>query len=118
MAIPLAASSIPWKQLILLAPDIARGAKAIWGQWKSKPQPEPIDSSSSPSDQLSEISRRLLALETNEAAQSKLVSAMADQVQGIAVGLRETAARQAVVMWVAGVALLLAVASLVVSIVR
>ncbi|HNS28316.1 MAG TPA: hypothetical protein PKN91_09335, partial [Steroidobacteraceae bacterium] len=105
----IVAAGIPWKQLILLAPDIAKGAKAIWGQWKSKPVPEPIDANKSPGDQLAAISKRLLALEANEANQSRLVSEMADQVQVIAVGLRETAARQTVIIWVAGAALLLAI---------
>lgn len=118
MAITTVAASIPWKQLILLAPDIAKGAKSIWGQWKSKPRPEPIDANSSPGEQLAAISQRLLALEGNEATQSKLVSAMADQVQVIAVGLQETAARQTVLIWVAGAALLLSIASLVVAFVR
>jgi len=112
------ASAIPWKQLILLAPDIAKGASAIWGQWKSKPGPEPIDANKSPGDQLAALSKRLLALETNEAKQARLVSEMADQVQVIAVGLRETAARQTVVIWVAGAALMLAIAGLVVALLR
>lgn len=113
MAMTTVAASIPWKQLIRLAPDIAKGAKSIWGQWKSKPQPGPIDANSPPGEQLAEISRRLLALEGNEATQSRLVSAMADQVQVIAAGLQETAVRQTAIIWVAGAALLLSVASLV-----
>jgi hypothetical protein len=114
----IVAAGIPWKQLILLAPDIAKGAKAIWGQWKSKPVPEPIDANKSPGDQLAVISQRLLALEANEANQSRLVSEMADQVQVIAVGLRETAARQTVIIWVASAALLLAITGLVVALLR
>lgn len=114
----IVAAGIPWKQLILLAPDIAKGAKAIWGQWKSKPVPEPIDANKPPGDQLAAISKRLLALEANEANQSRLVSEMADQVQVIAVGLRETAARQTVIIWVASAALLLAITGLVVALLR
>ena len=62
--------------------------------------------------QIAAISKRMLALESNEASQAKLVSDMADQLQIIAVGLEETAARQTLVIWMAGAASILSIASL------
>jgi hypothetical protein len=79
----------------------------------SRPKPEPIDSTATMNAQLAAISERILALENNEARQSKLVSEMADQLQVIAVGLEETAARQTLVMWVAIGASAVSIVSLV-----
>jgi hypothetical protein len=111
---PLAsvAAKIPWRQLILLAPDVAKGARAIWAQWMAKPQPAPIDPAATLNAQVAAISERILALESNEAKQSKLVSEIADQLQGIAMGLEETAARQTLIVWTAIAALVVSIASL------
>ena len=95
------AAKIPWKQLIVLIPDVTKAAKTIWKQWDSKPKPEPIDPTATVTTQIAAISKRIQALESNELSQSKVVSEVADQLQGIATGLKETAARQALTLWLA-----------------
>ena len=79
----------------------------------AKPTPKPIDPTAPMNAQVAAIVERVLALENNEARQSKLVSEMADQLRVIAEGLEETAARQALVVWVAIGASVVSLVSLV-----
>lgn len=108
-----AATKIPWTQLIGLIPDVAKAAKGIWKQWDSKPKPPPIDPTATVTSQIAAISKRVQALEINETSQAKLVSEIADQLQGIATGLKETAARQTLIMWLAVAAALMSALALV-----
>lgn len=101
MAVTSVVTKIPWKQVIAMIPDVVRAAKAIWERWDAKPKPTPIDTTVSPSAQILAISTRIQALENNEATQSKLVSDIAEQLQGIAAGLEETATRQTFSIWLA-----------------
>jgi len=90
-----AASKLPWKQMIQLLPEVTRAAKRIWTYWESRPAQRPIDPSSSVASQVAAVAERVQALESNEKSQSEVISQIADQLQGLAVGLKETAARQA-----------------------
>lgn len=110
------AAKIPWKQLIVLIPDVVKAAKVIWNQWDSKSKPEPIDPAASVSSQIAAISKRIEALESNEANQAKVVSEIADQLQGVAIGLKETAARQTMIMWLSVAAAAISLSALVVAI--
>jgi len=113
MAIPVSAmTKLPWKQLIVLAPEVAKAAKSIWGNWASRPKPVPIDTAKSMDDQIAEVSRRLQSLEANEKGQAEVIGQMAEQLQGIATGLKETASRQTRLAWIAGAALLVSLAAL------
>jgi len=116
MAASAAATKIPWKQLIVLIPDVVKAAKGIWKQWDSKPKPEPIDKTASPDSQIIAISKRIQALESNETNQSKVVSEIADQLQVIAIGLKETANRQTLVLWLSIVASVISVCALIIAI--
>lgn len=113
-----AATKIPWKQLIILIPDVVKTAKSVWKQWDSKPKPEPIDPTASINSQVSAISKRIQDLESNETNQSKLVSEIAEQLQVIATGLRETANRQIFIMWLSVGAAIISACSLALSLVK
>ena len=99
MAVGALVTKLPWKQLILMLPDIAKTAKDIWNQWDSKPKPKPIDTNTPFTDQIYSISDRIEALEINEANQSKVVADIAEQLQGIAIGLKQTASRQVFIIY-------------------
>jgi hypothetical protein len=115
MAIGTALAKISWKQLIVLVPDVAKAAKAVWKQWESAPKPEPVNPDASLNERISAISRRLEALENNETSQSKVVSEMAEQLLVIANGLKETAARQALAMWLSIGAAILSVFAIIIA---
>ena len=118
MAVPAVVAKIPWKQLIVLIPDVVKAARDIWKRWDSKPKPEPIDPNASITEQISKISSRIQSLENNEASQSKVVSEIADQLQGIAIGLKETAARQTQVIWLSIGASILSICAVIIALVK
>ena len=71
MPIGTTLAKVSWKQLIVLVPDVAKAAKAIWNQWESKPKPEPVNPDASLNAQVLAVSRRLEAMDNNEVSQSK-----------------------------------------------
>lgn len=93
-AVASAATKIPWKQILIYLPDVVKAAKGIWKQWDSKPKAAPIDPTASTTAQISAIAKRIQALEENEENQSKVISEIAEQMEGLAAGLREIATRQ------------------------
>ena len=103
---------LPWTQIIKYLPEVASAAKIVWNQWDNKPNPE-IDPHASVDRQLEAVAKRIAALEANEKEQAALVSQIADQLQGIATGLSETAARQATVLRLSVAALVVAIVALV-----
>lgn len=113
--VAVAASKVPWKQILILLPDVAKAAKAIWNQWDTKPKPEPIDPSASVASQIIAAAKRIQALEENEKNQSEIVSQIADQLEGLASGLRETAARQTLILRLFIGSLMLSTCAIVVS---
>lgn len=112
------ATKIPWKQLIVLVPEVVRAAKEFLKQWDSKPKPEPIDPNASTNSQISAISKRIQALESNETNQLKVISEIADQLQAISTGLKETANRQTYILWLAIVASTISVCAMIVAILK
>lgn len=109
------ASKLPWKTIILLLPDVAKAAKSIWNQWESKPKPEPIDPAASIASQIAAAAKRIKTLEANEKIQSEIVSQIAEQLEGLASGLKETAARQTLLLRLSAGSIVISVCALVVS---
>jgi hypothetical protein len=118
MAIPLAAAMIPWKQIIVYAPEVVKAARLAWGYWQSNPKKPPIDPAESVGSQVGAIRARIERLEDNEAKQAEIISRIADQLEGIAAGLEETAGRQRVVLALAAVAAVTAIVALAVVLLR
>ena len=106
--------ALPWTQLIKYLPEVASAAKTVWNHWEGKPKPE-IDPTATVERQLDAVAKRIAALEANEKEQAAIVSQLADQLQGIALGLKETAARQMLALRLAVAALVLAAAALIVA---
>lgn len=104
--------TLPWKQLITYLPEVASAAKTVWNHWEGKPKPE-IDPNASVDRQLEAIAKRIAALEANEKEQAAVVSQIAEQLEGIALGLKETAARQALALRMAAVATVVSIAAAV-----
>lgn len=112
----MAATNIPWTQILALLPDVARAARGISRQWKTAPTQAPVDPSASLAAQLAAAVERIEMLEANEKAQSEVVDRIVGQLQGLADGLQETAARQRLVLRVSVAALVLAASALGVAI--
>jgi hypothetical protein len=108
-----AAAKFPWKTLISVLPQVTQAAASAYAQWASRPKPEPVDITATTAAQIAEISQRIQALEANEKDQAEVVAQIAEQLQGIAFGLKETAARQSVVLWLGGGALAVSLCALV-----
>lgn len=102
---------LPWTQIIKYLPEVASAARIVWSQWDNKPKPE-IDPNSSVERQLDAVAQRIAALEANEKEQAAVVTQIADQLQGIATGLSETASRQTVVLRLSVAALALSLCAL------
>ncbi|UYK73970.1 hypothetical protein [Xanthomonas sacchari] len=109
-----AATKIPWKQIPFYLPDVAKAAKGIWKTFDSKPKPAAIDPRGSASAQVKAIAERIQTLEAHQKNESEVVMRIAEQLEGIAAGLKETAARQAVALKIAVGSSVLAIVALVV----
>jgi hypothetical protein len=59
-------------------------ARELWNHWLSRPRTAPVDPNADVKTQLASVGERLAALESAETDQAKLVSQMAEQLQGIA----------------------------------
>ena len=108
--------ALPWKQIITYLPEVATAAKTVWNHWEGKPKPE-IDPNASVDRQLDPIAKRIAALEANEKEQAAVVSQIAEQLEGIALGLRETAARQALALRMSAVAIVVSIGAMLVVLV-
>lgn len=87
------AAKLPWKQIIASLPAVVATAQRLWQAWRTTPTPKPIDTSASLETQILGLGKRVEALETNEKSQAEVVSQIAEQLQGVAAGLKEQSAR-------------------------
>ena len=78
------AAAIPWKVILKALPVVVVSAKELWNYWSSRPKTAPVDPKADVTTQLASVGERLAALESAETVQAKLVSQMAEQLQGIA----------------------------------
>ena len=106
--------ALPWKLVITHLPEVARAAKTVWNHYQGKPRPE-IDPNMSVERQLDAVAKRIAALEANEKEQALVVGQIAEQLEGIAQGLKETSARQTITTRLSVVALLLSIAAMVMA---
>jgi hypothetical protein len=87
------AAKLPWKQIIASLPTVVSTAQRLWQDWRATPTPKPIDTSASLETQILGLSKRVEALEINERTQAEVVSQLAEQLQGVAAGLKEQSTR-------------------------
>jgi hypothetical protein len=87
------AAKLPWKQIIASLPTVVSTAQRLWQDWRATPTPKPIDTSASLETQILGLSKRVEALELNERTQAEVVSQLAEQLQGVAAGLKEQSTR-------------------------
>src|SRR5258706_6310984 len=76
-------AAIPWKVIIQALPTIVVTAKDLWNHWSSR-KSAPVDPHADVRTQLAAAVERLAALESAETEQAKLISQIAEQLQGIA----------------------------------
>ena len=105
------AAAIPWKVILKALPMVVVTAKELWNYWSSRPKTAPVDPHADVTTQLASVGERLAALESAEAAQAKLVSQMAEQLQGIA-------RRAAIAYWLGLSGLLLSCVALLLAVFR
>ena len=105
------AAAIPWKVILKALPVVVVTAKELWNYWSSRPRTAPVDPNADMTTQLVSVGERLAALESAETVQAKLVSQMAEQLQGVA-------RRAAVGYWLGLSGLLLSCGALLLAIFR
>jgi hypothetical protein len=104
------AAAIPWKVILQALPAVVVTAKELWDRWSSRPKTA-IDPSADVRTQLASAEERLAALESAETDQTRLLSQMAEQLQGIA-------RRAAIAYWLGLGGLLLSCAALLLAALR
>jgi hypothetical protein len=104
-------AAIPWKVILHALPTIVVTAKDLWNHWSSRPRTAPVDPNGDVRTQLASIAERLAALESAETEQAKLVSQIAEQLQGIA-------RRASIAYWLGLGAMVLAGAALLLAVLR
>lgn len=102
------AAAIPWKVILKALPMVVVTAKELWNYWSSRPRTAAVDPNADVTTQLASVGERLAALESAETVQAKLVSQMAEQLQGIA-------RRAAVAYWLGLSGLLLSCGALLLA---
>lgn len=101
---------VPWKHVIAVLPSIVKTARGLMNSQ------QPATGGGRSGSQ--ELVWRVEQLEENERLQADLVKRMAENQQGLAEGLQFMAARINALIWLAAVALILALASLIIVLVR
>lgn len=78
------ATAIPWAVILKALPTVVVTARELWNHWSSRTKTAPVDPNADVKTQLASLAERLAALESAETDQAKLMSEMAEQLQGIA----------------------------------
>jgi hypothetical protein len=104
-------AAIPWKVIIQALPTLVVTAKDLWNHWSSRPKSMPVDPNGDVRTQLASVAERLAALESAESDQAKIVSQIAEQLQGIA-------RRVSIAYWLGLGGLLLSCAALLLAALR
>jgi len=105
------AAAIPWTVILKALPAVVVTAKELWNYWSSRPKTAPVDPNADVRTQLASVAERLAALESAETDQARLVSQMAEQLQGIA-------RRASVAYWLGLSSLLLSCVALLLAALR
>lgn len=102
---------VPWKHVIAVLPSIVKTARGLMNSQQSAPASGGRSGSQ-------ELVWRVEQLEGNERLQADLVKRMAENQQGLAEGLQFVAARINALIWLAAVALIFALTSLILVLLR
>jgi hypothetical protein len=78
------AAAISWKMILKALPTVVVTARELWNYWSTRPKTIAVDPNADVRTQLASVGERLAALESAETDQVKLVSQIAEQLQGIA----------------------------------
>ena len=105
------AAVIPWKEILRHLPAVVVAARELWNHWSSRPRRGPVDPNADVRTQLAAVAERLAALEAAETDQAKVVSQIAEQLEGIA-------RRASIAYWLGLSGLLLGGAALLLAVFR
>jgi hypothetical protein len=105
MAVP-----VPWSTILQALPTVVVTAKDLWQHWSSR-KSAPVDPHADARTQLASVAEKLAALESAETEQAKIVSQIAEQLQGIA-------RRVSITYWLAISGLALSCAALLLAALR
>jgi hypothetical protein len=105
------AAAIPWSVILKTLPEVVFAAKELWDRWSSRSRRAAIDPNADVKAQLGAIGERLAALEAAETDQAKLVSQIAEQLQGVA-------RRVSIAYWLGLSALLLSCGAFLLAVLR
>ena len=108
MGIGVLVSMIPWKEILVRGPAIVDSARGLYETLKNaQDSPSKIADLQGRVDQVDQI---IADLKSRDTQQADLISRLAGQAQVLSDGLRVTAARVALLLWISVAALLLAIA--------
>ena len=102
--------AVPWGTLLAQAPTLIEASRRLLERRSPAPPATPAAEAGGIEAQLAEIRARLDALEPAQGAQAQLLRQMAEQLERVAGGLATLAARQRLLMLIAGAGLTLAAA--------
>jgi hypothetical protein len=103
-------AAIPWKVILQALPTVVVTAKDLWQHWSSR-KSAPVDPHADVRTQMASVAEKLAALESAETEQAKIVSQIAEQLQGIA-------RRVSITYWLAISGLALSCAALLLAALR
>jgi hypothetical protein len=107
--------ALPWRTIILNAPTIVDAARKFYATTRTAADAEP---SPRAHDSVGALRRAVEELEAREVQQAALFAEMAKQVQDIATAMEVLRARLTLALWGAGLAGVIAIVSLVVTLWR
>jgi hypothetical protein len=110
-------SKIPWDKILKYAPIIVEAARNIYDsvqkRWFPYEKEYNKKTTRNPSVSLKELAKRISDLERNEVEQAELVQKIASQLNDISLGMKVISDRIMIALIISGMAILLALITLV-----
>ena len=120
-----AMASVPWKEVITTAPKVMDSGLRLYESVRNRNRTRPTQGTDPEIDSLPELRRemrgiqdRLGALEGNEVEQAELISQMAKQEEALLRGMQTMSSRLIVLCWALAVMSAVAVAALLVALLK
>ena len=116
--------AVPWNLNLNTAPTLVSSARLLFetlskgNQGADKPAFEEPEVPYEPTAVIDELRARLDELAVNDTKQAELASRIAAQQEALSLGLRAVSTRVAVLVWLAGLALVLASSAVVIALLR
>ena len=95
----IVARTVPWGELVRRTPDIIAASRKLLEKNKT---PEAVETDTAHTETTDHLRNRVDTLEARDEEHAKIIEQMAEQIQGLTVGLEVLAARNRLLIWVVG----------------